>query len=73
MHGIKVLMAKNYIGNLSEEADKRLDERIHTMYVDKLDGLVDAAFFEKCRTSGARSRIAACARSGATRTLTNPI
>ena len=26
---------------------KRLDERIHTMYVDKLDGLVDAAFFEK--------------------------
>jgi site-specific DNA recombinase len=26
---------------------KRLDERIHAMYVDKLDGLVDAAFFEK--------------------------
>jgi site-specific DNA recombinase len=26
---------------------KRLDERIHTMYVDKLDGLVDAAFFER--------------------------
>jgi site-specific DNA recombinase len=25
---------------------KRLDERIHAMYVDKLDGLVDAAFFE---------------------------
>jgi hypothetical protein len=24
---------------------KRLDERIHAMYVDKLDGLVDAAFF----------------------------
>jgi site-specific DNA recombinase len=26
---------------------KRLDERIHAMYVDKLDGLVDTAFFEK--------------------------
>jgi hypothetical protein len=26
---------------------KRLDERIHAMYVDKLDGLVDVAFFER--------------------------
>jgi hypothetical protein len=26
---------------------KRLNDRIHVMYVDKLDGLVDAAFFEK--------------------------
>jgi site-specific DNA recombinase len=26
---------------------KRLDDRIHAMYVDKLDGLVDSAFFEK--------------------------
>lgn len=26
---------------------KRLDERIHAMYVDKLDGLVDSAFFER--------------------------
>ena len=26
---------------------KRLDERIHAMYVYKLDGLVDAAFFER--------------------------
>jgi len=26
---------------------KRLEERIHAMYVDKLDGLVDAAFYEK--------------------------
>lgn len=26
---------------------KRLDERVHAMYVDKLDGLVDASFFEK--------------------------
>lgn len=26
---------------------KRLDERLHAMYVDKLDGLVDAAFFER--------------------------
>jgi len=26
---------------------KRLDERIHAMYVDKLDGLVDAVFYER--------------------------
>jgi site-specific DNA recombinase len=26
---------------------KRLDERIHAMYVDKPDGLVETAFFEK--------------------------
>ena len=26
---------------------KRLDERIHAMYVDKLDGIVDVAFFER--------------------------
>src|SRR5438067_3642367 len=26
---------------------KRLDGRIHAMYVDKLDGIVDAAFFER--------------------------
>ena len=26
---------------------KRLNDRIHAMYVDKLDGLVDTAFFEK--------------------------
>jgi len=26
---------------------KRLDDRIHAIYVDKLDGLVDAAFFER--------------------------
>lgn len=26
---------------------KRLDERIHRMYVDKLDGLIDAAFLER--------------------------
>jgi site-specific DNA recombinase len=26
---------------------KRLNERIHAMYVDKLDGLVDTAFFER--------------------------
>ena len=26
---------------------KRLDERIHAMYVDKLDGVVDAAFYER--------------------------
>ena len=26
---------------------KRLDERVHAMYVDKLDDFVDAAFFER--------------------------
>jgi site-specific DNA recombinase len=26
---------------------KRLNDRIHAMYVDKLDGLIDTAFFEK--------------------------
>jgi site-specific DNA recombinase len=31
----------------NQVAHKRLDERIHAMYVDKLDGLVDAAFFEE--------------------------
>jgi hypothetical protein len=30
-----------------EAERKRLDQRIHSMYVDKLDGLVDAAFFER--------------------------
>jgi site-specific DNA recombinase len=30
-----------------EAESRRLDERIHAMYEDKLDGLVDAAFFEK--------------------------
>ena len=34
------------IKRLEVEA-KRLNDRIHAMYVDKLDGLVDAAFFEK--------------------------
>jgi site-specific DNA recombinase len=34
------------IKRLEAEA-KRLNDRIHAMYVDKLDGLVDAAFFEK--------------------------
>jgi len=29
---------------------RRLDERIHAMYVDKLDGLVDTAFFERMST-----------------------
>ena len=30
-----------------EAEAKRLNDRIHAMYVDKLDGLVDTAFFEK--------------------------
>ncbi|MFN8828830.1 MAG: recombinase family protein [Labrys sp. (in: a-proteobacteria)] len=34
------------IKRLEAEA-KRLNDRIHAMYVDKLDGLVDSAFFEK--------------------------
>jgi site-specific DNA recombinase len=37
---------ENAIKRLEAE-NKRLDERIHAMYVDKLDGLVDVAFFEK--------------------------
>jgi site-specific DNA recombinase len=50
---------------------KRLQDRINAMYVDKLDGLVDTAFYEKCRTSGARSRTAASARLTGTRLPTN--
>ena len=34
------------IRRLEAEA-KRLNDRIHAMYVDKLDGLVDTVFFEK--------------------------
>ena len=35
----------------------RLNDRIHAMYVDKLDGLVDMAFYDRgCRTGGARTR-----------------
>jgi site-specific DNA recombinase len=34
------------IKRLEGEA-KRLNDRIHAMYIDKLDGLVDTAFFEK--------------------------
>lgn len=30
-----------------EAEAKRLNDGIHAMYVDKLDGLIDAAFFEK--------------------------
>ena len=30
-----------------EAENKRLSDRIHAMYVDKLDGLIDTAFFEK--------------------------
>ena len=37
---------ENAIKRLEAE-NKRLDERIHVMHVDKLDGLVDVAFFEK--------------------------
>ena len=85
MDGIKVLMAKNYTDNLSEEARKgmqkkaeqgiwptvaplgyrnvtcpdgkkmtkqkyvydRLQNRVHAAYVDKLDGRIDVAFFDR--------------------------
>jgi site-specific DNA recombinase len=44
-----------------EAENKRLQERIHAMYVDKLDGLIDAEFFE--RTSrGWREEQARCQR-----------
>lgn len=42
---------------------KRLDERIHAKYVDKLDGLIAAAFFERMSNQCARSRIAAGAKA----------
>ncbi len=37
---------ENAIKKLEAE-NKRLSDRIHAMYVDKLDGLVDSAFFEE--------------------------
>ncbi|MBM3567314.1 MAG: recombinase family protein [Alphaproteobacteria bacterium] len=40
---------------------KRLNDRIHAMYVDKLDGLVDTAFFEKM-SSQWREEQASCQR-----------
>jgi hypothetical protein len=51
---------------------RRLQDRIKAMYVDKLDGLVDTTFSRKCRTSGARSKIAASARSNSTKRPTSP-
>ena len=35
---------------------KRLGDRINAMYVDKLDGKIDAAFFDRMAGNGARSR-----------------
>jgi hypothetical protein len=52
--------------------DKRLWDRINAMDVDKLDGLVGSAFFERISNSGARSRTGPFARSSGVRTLTNP-
>jgi DNA invertase Pin-like site-specific DNA recombinase len=66
MHGIKVLMAKNYIDNLSEEARKGMQEKAE-------QGIWTRPSTIECRTSGARSRIAASARSNAIKTPTNPI
>jgi hypothetical protein len=51
---------------------KRLQDRINAMYVDKLDGLVETAFFERMSNRGARNRTAASAKSSDTRTPTNP-
>ena len=41
--------------------NKRLQDRIHAMYVDKLDGLIDAEFFERT-SSGWREEQARCQR-----------
>ena len=49
---------------------ERLQNRIHAMYVDKLDGRVDATFFDQCRHDGAPSSSNACARlSGTSRQI----
>ena len=58
MHGIKVLMAKNYIDNLSEEARRGMQEKTEQeawptvaplgyLNVTDLDGRIDAAFFDR--------------------------
>jgi site-specific DNA recombinase len=49
-------------------------DRIHAMYVDKLDGLVDTAFFDRMSNQWREEQNrAASARSNGTRTPTNPI
>jgi site-specific DNA recombinase len=44
-----------------EAEAKRLNDRIHTMYVDKLDRLADMAFFERMSNQG-RGEQARCQR-----------
>ena len=53
------------IKRLQAEYD-RLQNRIHAMYVDKLDGKVDGAFLSECQSNGAPSRIVACAKLNGT-------
>ena len=59
------------IARLQTEYD-RLQNRIHAMYIDKLDGRVDAAFFDRMSVEWRAEQIAACAKSNATNRLTNP-
>jgi site-specific DNA recombinase len=40
-----------HASHADERREHRLQDRINAMYVDKLDGLVDAAFFEKLAAS----------------------
>ena len=52
---------------------KRLQDRINAMYVDKLDGVVDTAFFEKnVEAVARRAEPLACARLNGTSTPINP-
>ena len=51
---------------------KRLQDRINAMYVDKLDGLVDTAFFEKMSNQWRKKTIAASEKSSAIKTPINP-
>ena len=51
----------------------RLQSRIHAMYVDKLDGRVDAAFFDQMSALWRASRSNACAQLSSTNQQTRPI
>ncbi|MGA7383623.1 MAG: hypothetical protein WBW81_02675 [Methylocella sp.] len=51
---------------------KRLQDRIHAIYVDKLDGLIDTAFFDKMSSQWREEQNHASARSTGTRTPINP-
>ena len=51
---------------------KRLQDRIHAMYVDKLDGLVDTAFYEKMSNQWREEQNRCQREIDGTRTPTNP-